>query len=324
MDPMEALVSGGGTDEEEQRQLAAQLRAMSELGALGSTSQIKEVGATAQDVSRRAQTAAIMMGQANQAKEGREALILREAMRARKSPTTGARGLPRATGKGYDKLTGAERERLTKSAGLMHELQGLTESFKPEYANQTGLGFMESMVQSGMTNEPVLTQALAKSGVGKMIGMDKALENGQNMEEEQEWWRLYERVNKIPERADKFGATLTREELRSWNNADIKPGQTADQIQRNLNARLGIMQAALKRRADSMSALNYPQEAIDAVMGDLLSEVYPDMGAAIEGTSGIGQSPTTENFPVPQGEDPNEWNELTDDEKQFFYENMGQ
>jgi hypothetical protein len=180
-----------------------------------------------------------------------------------------------------------------------------------------------------MTTEPVLTKALTQSKLGKMVGLDEAQRSGEELEQEQEWWRQYERMSKIPDRAREFGATLTKEELASWNNADIKPGQTPTQIRRNLAIRKAIARGWMQQVADFNVALGFPQEAVDVL--------FMGMGKAPEGNArslmqeGLQadystprtsqdaiEQPSEDTLPV--GVDLEEWMELTPRERAEYFE----
>jgi hypothetical protein len=131
---------------------------------------------------------------------------------------------------------------------------------------------------------------------------------------------LYERLNKIPERALKFGATLTKEELASWNNADIKPGQTPTQIRRNLDTRTDLAKKWLGQVTRFNARLGFPTDAIDALVGDELAAPEESMTEIIG--AGVGAA-SGEDLPMPDGVDPADWADLSPEERQEYYELIG-
>jgi hypothetical protein len=308
------LMMGVNPDEltaEKQRIMSERLRGMSAIGALGSTSQVTGVAQSGQNAMRQANTLGLVMGNRREDAQKEKAATGRALIRATNARTS--------RNERVEKLTAGERDKLEQLSGLTAELAELQRAFKDDYANPEGLGMTEALIQKGMVDEPNITKAILNNPLAKSLGLQRT---GEQLEQEQGWWSLYERINKIPERAAKFGATLTSEELASWNNADVKPGQTPSQIRRNLEARLKVMKDAIARRRKYMVKLGYPEEAADAVIGELLSTDTDSLSDII--TGGVSQeaieNPSEED--VPDGVDPEEWYELDPGDRLFYLQNM--
>lgn len=292
----------------EQRMLANRLREQMAVGALGSTSQIAGARGAGQLAMQNARSMGRQMGNRKAENQDRQAGVLKQALRAQSSKE----GKP-------NNLTRPERDKLTGMSSLMGELDSFASSFKPEYANRGNFGPIERATQKGMTNFPTMTKMLAGSGAGGMLGIPEDVEQ---LEEEQGWWGIYERINKIPERAAAFGATLTNNEQSSWDSADINPGMSDAQIKRNLRTRLGIVQDKLGKITESYRALKFPEEALEANVGDLLDKDRGGLQDNIRGGT-IQESieAPTENS-IPQGVTVEEWMALTPDMRREYYENI--
>ncbi len=100
-------------------------------------------------------------------------------------------------------LSPVERKEYRGLKNLYSEIQLLSETFKPEYANFVSdrFGDFTAKFQERIKNDPAMA----------------------------EWWRRYENVA-LPERHIYFGATLTAGEKDSWRKASIGAGNSTEQI----------------------------------------------------------------------------------------------
>jgi hypothetical protein len=163
---------------EQQRMMAQRLRGMQTIGALGSTSQVTGARDAGANAMAQAQKIGQAMGDRQETAQGREALLVR-ALASR-----GGGGGSRSV----NDLTASERKEMKDLAGLLGQLNALNANFRDDFANKDGLGLTQAFVQKGMTNEPVLTKALLKMAP-KWTGLQEAERTGQELEQEQEWWR---------------------------------------------------------------------------------------------------------------------------------------
>lgn len=67
----------------------------------------------------------------------------------------------------------------------------------------------------------------------------------ESMQENDAWWRAQERQDELLERYKLFGATLTTNELKSWQNATIRPGLSSKKILEFLEIRQNILKNKL-------------------------------------------------------------------------------
>jgi hypothetical protein len=100
-------------------------------------------------------------------------------------------------------LSPQEKKEYRGLTNLSSEIQLLSETFKPEYANFVSdrFGDFTAKFQERIKNDPAMA----------------------------EWWRRYENVA-LPERHSMFGATLTAGEKESWRKASIGAGNSTEQI----------------------------------------------------------------------------------------------
>jgi hypothetical protein len=92
-------------------------------------------------------------------------------------------------------------------ATALGEVRGVVDDFKPEYAQPTNL-------PTGFVND----LAAGMSGQDLMKYVSKAQD--QRSKEAMQWWARWRMSYTLPERDERFGATLTPNELRSWAEAE--------------------------------------------------------------------------------------------------------
>lgn len=311
------------------------LRGMMDVGAAGSTSQIAEISGTGKGAMEAGIGMGRQMGLDKAKRLDREAADARNAAdneaRLRSANRLAAARTAKTSQPDYTNLTKTERENLMGLKGDIQTIRGLYESFDDSYANQEGIGFVEGMIQQGMTDEPNLTNWTLETWdkAAKYLGMEgRSKEEAEGLKrklmKEQQWWGLYERLQKIPERAAMFGATLTTNEMNSWNQADIKEGMTPEQIRNNLMVRLKIAEKKFNQIVDMYAPITNPEfiaglrntDEIDmgTIMRDTFDEVNPVEGAEPEAAA-------MDSNGVPAGVDPAEWEALPPEYQQFYLEN---
>jgi hypothetical protein len=80
------------------------------------------------------------------------------------------------------------------------------------------------------------------------------------------WWQGYDRFKNVT-RHELYGAALTPTEQRVFEQADINPGMTPDQIRKNLQVQTNVVQNGLKRKANSLIEAGYDPAPIAAAYG---------------------------------------------------------
>jgi hypothetical protein len=105
-------------------------------------------------------------------------------------------------------------------------------------------------------------------------------------EEAANWWNMYEKGG-LKERHDVFGATLSGNEAKSWNNATIQKGQPPAKILQNLKTRAEIAAKHYNSQVQKYATVGYPQvaEAFDS---------HPETAAVPEGAADLQLNPPTQ------------------------------
>jgi len=296
---------------------------------MGSTSQIKEISGAGNEMMAQSMDMGKQMG-LDKAKK-REELNRNERARLAQEGYNKRARLSRAaaaqragnTGAKSEKLTAAERTKVLQNKENYTVVEGMLEAFDDDFANNEGLGFIESAIQTGMTDEPNLTKWGLETWdeLTKGKSQEEAVDMKRKLEREQQWWGMYERLSKIPERARMFGATLTANEMNSWNQADIKPGMTAEQIRSNLTIRKGLARKWFNEVSDYYRELGFNPGALDQLekgmgprgeersMGDIVSKGYDE---ANDGTMDLGpgiidDAAVPASAKAPEGVEQAEW-----------------
>lgn len=86
------------------------------------------------------------------------------------------------------------------------------------------------------------------------------------------WWRDYQKHLSLPERHEFFGATLTQGEQMAWKQAEVGPGMTKEDMEKNLETRVGILSKVVQRRVISIARSKKNPEAVQDLLGDVLPE----------------------------------------------------
>ena len=273
MSPMELPI-------DRQRAVAQNLRGLGGVGALGSTSQIAEISNAGTGAMDQSFSMGKQMGEMENEEQDRRSREIVAKERLNKS----------------NNLTRFERKTLLDMSKESQVVGGMLDSFDDDFGNLAGAGFVERLVQKGMTSESPITEWLSTKYEDTIGGKNEQelIDMKARLAEEQKWWGAYERMSKIPERAEAFGATLTPNELTSWNSADINPGMTADQIRSNLATRKSLADGWFNQVADYYGSLGFPQESIDALLAGRV-----DVAGAMNLTGANG-APSS-NFPQTTG-----------------------
>ncbi len=140
--------------------------------------------------------------------------------------------------------------KLTEEGQKFSDLGRFTDTFKPEFA---GYG---STAVGNMAN--IAGRHLPESVVGK------------SMAEGSTWWQGYDKYKNVV-RHDLYGSALTAPETAAFERADITPGMTPDQIQKNLTLQKEIVTNGLKRKASAMISQGYKADVIGKAYGVDLS-----------------------------------------------------
>tara|TARA_R110002020_G_scaffold230092_5_gene440884 strand:+ start:7083 stop:8120 length:1038 start_codon:yes stop_codon:yes gene_type:complete len=194
---------------------------------------------------------------------------------------------PSAASTGFNKPTAKQQKEFEATAALTDNTNELVSSYRPEYAGGTvpGGGSLSNYVSR---EAPILAS--------------------DEMKAKQNWWANYKKQRELTERHELFGSALTATEQEQWRQATINPNMEDSQIQTSINTMQRLQNKIAKKAAGNAAIKGWDPEYI-AYNFDV--EESPN-----------GDVTTTEiDFSVtPEGEDPQEWAELTDEERQEYYE----
>mgnify|MGYP000217457349 CR=1 FL=1 len=132
-------------------------------------------------------------------------------------------------------LPASNLEKLAGKAETADILGGLAGEFKDTYA---------AMLPSD-------TMGAVENWAGRYLpGMPQGLQDQSN------WWQRYnEQANKI--RNELFGSALTKQELQAFQQANIQPGMTGEQIRRRLEQQSAAAQMAYEKLRQNYSRYGY-------------------------------------------------------------------
>jgi hypothetical protein len=88
---------------------------------------------------------------------------------------------------------------------------------------------------------------------------------------QRDWWANFRATDNIIRNA-LFGASLTAGEKSAYQATTITPGMSPQEVKRNLERRLGIVEAAANRRVNRLRAGGYNEGEIDAIAGPVLEQ----------------------------------------------------
>lgn len=287
MDDYRILLGAAPTSEEQVRALAESLRrrrSFGELGALtgdrvlqpfgqGLSAQADKYAAQTQATRQKdidnAQTKAYQDAQLQHMED-----VLKETIRANNldysaqmagiKQRNAAAMLDFLTGSNTDfrKMTDSTRNKLLQHADTLGTLKLQLDSFTPEYTQILGPG-----AQSRLPN------VAARLGLGT-----------KGTKEAQEWWAGWSRFYTLPVRNLLFGATLTPNEQRAWDQADINPGMDPAQIRTRIDAVMSEAKRSAKRRGQVMSTEGFDPQIIK----DAYQDTIPELDLAFKATTSGG------------------------------------
>lgn len=145
------------------------------------------------------------------------------------------------------KLTVSDRRDLTEGAGLVGNIQQLLNTFKDDYAAPQVMGHSVPGVRP-------LANTLSAYGMGSK-GMDAA----------QDWWATSDRLYTLFQRNKLFGATLTTNEMKAWEQANATKNMKPDQIKSMLRSILQNASSELKSNVEGFKEGGYNPTQVDAL-----------------------------------------------------------
>lgn len=156
-------------------------------------------------------------------------------------------------GKGQDfrKLTDGTRNKMLAQADTAASMKTLADTFNDNYAQILGAG-----PQSRLPN------AAAMMGIGSKESKDAA-----------QWWGEWKKFYTLGTRNALFGATLTTNEQRAWEEVDINPSMSPEQIRTRINKLFAETARSAERRGKSMSVEGFDPEMIGEMYGDVFPEL---------------------------------------------------
>lgn len=145
------------------------------------------------------------------------------------------------------KLTVSDRRDLTQGADLVGNMQGLLTGFKDDYAAPQVFG-------KSIPYARPLSNTLSSMGLGS-----------KDMDEAQKWWAASDRLYTLFERNKMFGATLTSNEMKAWNEANASKNMKPEQVKAMLKDILKVAREQLASNVDGFVAGGYDEDQIDAL-----------------------------------------------------------
>lgn len=172
------------------------------------------------------------------------------------------------------------------SRPIIKEIQGVRQG--AEAINRLETGFKPEFGGKG-----------AFGGVGAELQMEAAGRFGLD-KDAVDWWKSYASQIQLVERHEKFGATLTANELAAWRAADIHPGLDPDTIARNLAIRSNLAEKFRQRISEDYKAAGYPDSKVDSIAKPNYAPNPKQPGPTIERAEQLKQQG---RFVVRQGKD---------------------
>jgi hypothetical protein len=169
-------------------------------------------------------------------------------------------------GQDFKKFTDGTRNKMLTQADTASSMKTLADTFTDEYTQILGAG-----PQSRLPNTAALM------GVGSKGSKDAA-----------QWWGEWKKFYTLGTRNALFGATLTTNEQRAWEEVDINPSMSPEQIRNRINKLFAETSRSAERRGKSMSVEGFDPEVISEMYGD----VFPDLKFGPSGQQGRGGSRT--------------------------------
>jgi hypothetical protein len=293
-----SLIGAAPTDAQRQAEIVAQLRRQRKLGELGQLSGDKILAPfgqgqikSADDFSTQLQLTRQKDADNAQTKSYQDSQIkhmgdvLRETMRgnnldyaAQMAAIQGREAVAAMKQSGGGKaISPPERKRLEGIVSGISEFQDSIGSWKPEYAG-SGLPGTGSLMNAIAAKAPALAPKAA--------------------EEKQLWWANWDRVYNIPERYEKFGATLTPAEKQSWADANISPNMTDFQIRTNIGKINELNRRLAARAQQNLINAGFDPEEVAGYFSDVEGLEAPKAGPKRSAgpTESASSSKTTQQY----------------------------
>ena len=189
---------------------------------------------------------------------------------------------------GGRKITDSTRNKMLQHAETMQSMSDLLGAFNPEYTQQWGAG-----PQSRLPN------LAAQYGVGTKTS-----------KEAQQWWSEWQKFYTLPMRNLLFGATLTPNEQKAWEEVNINPGMSEKQIKTRIGRLLSVAQSSAKRRSAEMSIEGFDPEVLRSIYGDVVPDLDSVLGAGPVIQTGGGRTSRSSHSTSEEGMTPEEIQEL--------------
>lgn len=157
----------------------------------------------------------------------------------------------------------ADVNKLTEEGGKFSAVNGFIGQFRDEFAGRApGTGGLSNYVAR------TLPEALT----------------GKSDREAATFWQGYDRYKNVV-RNELFGSALTAAEQAAFDRADINNTMNPGAIRRNLDIQKGILEGAMRRRANSLISSGYNPEAIGQAYGLKLGDIGVTQTGRSRGTS---------------------------------------
>lgn len=271
-----SLIGEAPSDKEKAAEVAAALRRRRSYGELGMLTGDKVLGRFGQGLVKQADDYATQLQDTRQhdiddrqtktyqdAQVGHMGQVLEESKRARNmADATARRGQDlsyeaalaravaaqkKATTQKAPKFTVSDRRDLQEASSLVANTKELLSEFKPEFGATKVMGM-------NIPGGRALSNAVAAHGYGDK-GMDAA----------QSWWAKSERLYTLFNRNKLFGATLTSNEMRAWEQANATKDMKPEQIQKFLGDIVDHAGKELAANVDFFSSGGYNPDQISAI-----------------------------------------------------------
>ena len=197
----------------------------------------------------------------------------------------------------FNRPSAKQTDEFEEASRTAADVRDVISKFTPEYANPAG-------------GAPLAGSA------SNFIAREAPLFASEDAEKRQGWWSKYKKAYELPVRHKMFGSALTATEMEQWRQASINPNMTDSQIRTNLAEIDRLTQLALNQMGKNATIKNWDTEWIEYNTGyGGKEDEY--RATTIAPLTADGQ---VDYNTVPNGIDPTEWGDLTDDQKQDYYD----
>lgn len=172
-------------------------------------------------------------------------------------------------GTDFKKFTDSTRNKMLSQADTAASMKTLADTFNDEFSQRLGPGPLS-----------LLPNTLSQLGVGT-----------QGSKEAGQWWSEWKKFYTLGTRNLLFGATLTTNEQKAWEEVDINPSMSPKQIRERMDKLFGQVGSSIERRGKTMSTEGFDPDVITEMYGD----VFPEMKFGPQGQQGRGMSRTTKS-----------------------------